>query len=227
MLEAHSCAMAATAADDHRGHRRLRPGRCLLLLVVLTLVGVACGSAEETGGVAADAAASEGAAVAASDPAAVDDDSPEAADDAADATITGVDYAFEVGDVSAGDTVEFVNASNEEAHEMVVMRVTDDTVTLDDILQILQEDPEAEPPEFLEEAGFAFSMPGETAEQTVTFDAGRYLLLCFIPQNAPPELVAQMMDPTTTQEPEIPSEVEAQLGPPHAVEGMIDLIEVE
>jgi plastocyanin len=75
-----------------------------------------------------------------------------------------------VGDVSAGDTVEFVNDSDKEAHEMVVMRVTDDSVTLEDIQQqLLAEDSEGPPAEFLEEAGFAFAMPGETAEQTVTF----------------------------------------------------------
>jgi plastocyanin len=53
-----------------------------------------------------------------------------------------------VGDVSAGDTVEFVNDSDKEAHEMVVMRVTDDSVTLEDIQQLLAEDSEGPPAEF-------------------------------------------------------------------------------
>src|SRR5918994_7154930 len=43
---------------------------------------------------------------------------------AADTTVTAVDYAFEVDGISAGDTVEFVNDSEKEAHEMVAMRVT-------------------------------------------------------------------------------------------------------
>lgn len=191
----------------------------MLLAAALALLVAACGgAAEETG----DAASPE-AEPAISEPAVVESAPGTAA--AADATITGVDYAFEVGEISAGDTVEFVNGSEDEAHEMVVMKVTDDTVTLDDITQLLQEDPEGPPPEFLQETGFAFAMPGETAEQTVTLDEGRYLLLCFIPTNAPPDMVAQMMQ--SSEEPEVPSEVEAELGPPHAVQGMVDLIEVE
>lgn len=206
-------------AAPSRAHGRLR-----LLLVVLAFVAAACAGAEDTASDTATAAGgSEPAVVEASEPAAPASEPADAG--TADATITGVDYNFEVGDVAAGDTVAFVNASDEEAHEMIVMRVTDDAVTLEDITRLLEEDPEGPPPEFLEDAGFAFAMPGETAEQTVTLDAGRYLLLCFIPQNAPPDLVAQMMQ--SSEEPEISSEVEAQFGPPHAVAGMVDLIEVE
>jgi hypothetical protein len=36
-----------------------------------------------------------------------------------------------------------------------------------------------------------------------------------------------MMESTSSEEPEIPSEVEAQLDPPHALAGMIDLVEVD
>jgi len=204
----------ATAADGSR--RALLAATVLLLLVLTTACG---GAAEETAG-ADDASPQE---TVVSEPASEPASEPVAAE--ADATITGVDYAFEVGDVSAGDTVEFVNDSEEEAHEMVVMEVTDDSVTLEDIQELLAQDTEGPPPEFLEEAGFAFAMPGETAEQTVTLDEGRYLLLCFIPQNAPPDLVAQMME--SSEEPEIPSEVEAELGPPHVAAGMVDLVEVE
>lgn len=197
-----------------------RRSRTLLAVTVLTLLALAtaCGGAAEETAATEDASPPEAAAVSepASEPVAE-----------ADATITGVDYAFEVGDVSAGDTVEFVNGSDAEAHEMVVMEVTDDSVTLQDIQELLAEDTEGPPPEFLEEAGFAFAMPGETAEQTVAFDAGRYLLLCFLPQNAPPDLVAQMMESTSSEEPDIPSEVEAELGPPHVAAGMVELIDVE
>jgi plastocyanin len=189
------------------------------LTVALALLS-ACGGADDSSG---EAASSEPAPAAVSEPASEPMTSEPAAE--ADATITGVDYAFQVGDVSAGDTIEFVNGSDKEAHEMVVMKVTDDSVTLEDIQELIAEDTEGPPPDFLEEAGFAFAMPGETAEQTVTLDQGRYLLLCFIPQNAPPDLVAQMME--SSEEPEIPSEVEAELGPPHAAAGMVDLVDVE
>jgi hypothetical protein len=79
----------------------------------------------------------------------------------------------------------------------------------------------------LEEAGFAFAMPGETAEQTVTFEQGRYVLICFIPQNAPPDVVAEMIESAGSEEPQVPSELQAELGPPHALAGMIHLFEVE
>lgn len=201
---------------------RFRPrGRRPLLVALMAALALlsACGGAADTSD---EAASSEPAPPVASEPASEPMTSEAAA---ADATITAVDYAFEVGDVAAGDTVEFVNGSEKEAHEMVVMEVTDDSVTLEDIQELLAQDTEGPPPEFLEEAGFAFAMPGETAEQTVTLDEGRYLLLCFIPQNAPPDLVAQMME--SSEEPDIPSEVEAELGPPHVAAGMVDLIEVE
>jgi plastocyanin len=210
----------ATGGLARRRDRRLLP--LVALTVALALVSACGGAAEESGEATTS---SETAPAVVSEPGSEPATSEPAAE--ADATITGVDYAFEVGDISAGDTVEFVNGSEEEAHEMVVMRVTDDTVTLEDIQQLLAEETEGPPPEFLEEAGFAFAMPGETAEQTVTLDQGRYLLVCFIPQNAPPDLVAQMMESTSSEEPEIPSEVEAELGPPHALAGMVDLVEVE
>ncbi|CAN5890995.1 hypothetical protein BH23ACT10_BH23ACT10_16270 [soil metagenome] len=200
-----------------RGGARRRDVRPWVTAAMAAVLLSACaGAADETG-----SAASPESAPAVSEPVAVDSEAGAAAD--ADAIITGVDYAFDVGGVSAGDTVEFVNGSDVEAHEMVVMKVTDDTVTLEDIQTLLEEDPEGPPPEFLEEAGFAFAMPGETAEQTVTLDQGRYLLLCFIPQNAPPEMVAEMMQSESSEPPDLPSDV----GPPHAVAGMIDLIEVE
>jgi hypothetical protein len=51
--------------------------------------------------------------------------------------------------------------------------------------------------------------------------------VCFIPQNAPPDVVAEMIASAGSEEPEVPSEPLSQLGPPHAAAGMIDLIEVE
>lgn len=207
----------AERVDDRPSLRRARP---VVLLLALALVLFACAGAAETGGdTASDVGASEPAVAGSSEPAEADSPAPATAD----ATITGVDYAFEVGDISAGDTVEFVNGSEDEAHEMIVMKVNDDSVTLEDIQKLLEEDPEGPPPEFLEESGFAFALPGETAEQTLTLDAGRYLVLCFIPQNAPPEMVAKMMQSESSEPPEMPADV----GPPHAVAGMVNLFEVE
>lgn len=44
-------------------------------------------------------------------------------------------------------------------------------------------------------------MPGEPEEQTVAMDQGRYLLLCFIPQNTPPDVVADMMESSSRRHP--------------------------
>jgi plastocyanin len=191
---------------------------CALLAALLLLA--ACGGAQEAG----DSEPSP-----APEPDTVVSEPEEAGSEpvAVDATVTAVDYAFEVGDISAGDTVEFVNDSEKEAHEMVAMRVTDDSATLDDLQQMLLESSEGPPADMLEEAGFAFALPGETAEQTVTFEQGRYLVVCFIPQGAPPDMVAEMIESAGSEEPEVPSELQGELGPPHALAGMIDLIEVE
>jgi uncharacterized cupredoxin-like copper-binding protein len=191
---------------------------CALLAALLLLA--ACGGAQEAG----DSEPSP-----APEPDTVVSEPEEAGSEpvAVDATVTAVDYAFQVGDLSAGDTVEFVNDSEKEAHEMVAMRVTDDSVTLEDLQQMLLESSEGPPPDMLEEAGFAFALPGDTAEQTVTFDQGRYLMVCFIPQGAPPDMVAEMIESAGSEEPEVPSELQGELGPPHALAGMIDLIEVE
>lgn len=202
-----------------------RPRRVALVrLVALVAVALATACSGSEDAAEADSTPAPDAAVSApadTASAPADGGSPSQAAGPADATITGTDYAFNVGDVAAGDTVEFVNESDVEAHEMIVMKVTDDAVTLEEIQQLLAEDPEGPPPEFLEEAGFAFAMPGETAEQTVTMDQGRYLLLCFIPQNTPPDAVADMME--SSEPPAPPSDA----GPPHVALGMVDLIEVE
>lgn len=212
--------METPRRSDVQHPRPRRPALALALVVVA--LATACSGSQEAD--PADSTPTPEPAVsapadAASAPAGGASPSPAAGP--ADATITGSDFAFDAGDVAAGDTVEFVNDSDVEAHEMVVMKVTDDAVTLEEIQQLLAEDTEGPPPEFLEEAGFAFAMPGETAPQTVTMDQGRYLLLCFIPQNAPPEVVAEMME--SSEPPALPSEV----GPPHVALGMVDLIEVE
>ena len=191
-------------------------------LLVLTLA--ACAGADEAGGAASPPEAAPSAAITLSEPAV----GSETAAPQADAAVTGVDYAFEVGDIAAGDAVVLENASDVEAHEMVVMRVTDESTTMEDIEQALQQDGSEPPPDFLEQAGFAFAMPGETSEQTVTFaQPGRYLLVCFIPQNMPPDVVAQMMASTSSEAPEVPSELASELGPPHALAGMLSLVDVE
>lgn len=191
-----------------------------LVALVAVALATACSGSEDAG--EADSTPAPDAAVSApADTASADGAGPSQAAGPADATITGTDYAFNADDVAAGDTVEFVNESDVEAHEMVVMKVTDDAVTFEEIQQLLAEDTEGPPPEFLEEAGFAFAMPGETAEQTVTMDQGRYLLLCFIPQNTSPDVAAEMME--SSEPPAPPSDA----GPPHVALGMVDLIEVE
>jgi plastocyanin len=202
-----------------RSDVHLRPRRVLAWLVALAAfaMAAACSGSEEAG--SADSTPAPDPDPVASAP--VDAASPMPSAAPADSTVTGTDYAFDATDVSAGDAVALVNESDVEAHEMVVMEVTDDAVTLEEIQQLLAEDTDAPPPDFLEEAGFAFAMPGETSDQTVRFGQGRYLLLCFIPQNAPPETVAQMME--SSEPPELPSDA----GPPHVALGMVDLIEVE
>jgi plastocyanin len=199
-----------------------RGGGARLMAFSAIVLLTACSGAQQ-----ADEAESAPPAAEASEPvaAASSPAATSAASEAADVTVSGVDYAFQVPEISAGDTIGFVNESDKEFHEMVVERVTDDSITLEDIQQALQQGEEGSEPTWVENVGHTFAAPGETGAPVGTpLDAGRYLFLCFVPQNAPPDVMAQLFAGE-----DLPSEQIADVmsGPPHAAVGMVELVEVE
>lgn len=154
-----------------------------------------------------------------------DDEEVSSDDEAGDTVeITAVDYAFEgVPDtVEAGTELTLTNTSEGEVHEMVVMRVDDDeTRPLDELLGLSDEEVE----EVVTFAGVAVAMPGEdgfTPEGPVVLDeAGRYVMLCFIPTGADPAAYQEAIESGAEEAPEVDG------GPPHVAQGMVAEFEVE
>lgn len=135
--------------------------------------------------------------------------------------ITAVDYAFEdvPETVPVGTELTLVNESDDEVHEMVVMRVDDDqTMALDDILAEVAAEPDAPPPDWVTFTGISIAMTGEAGfepEGPVVLDEpGRYLLMCFIPTGADPDAYREAVESGATEAPDVGG------GAPHVVEGM-------
>ena len=141
--------------------------------------------------------------------------------------ITGQDYAFEgVPEIAAsGAELTFTNGSGVEFHEMVVFRVVDgEERTLEELLEL----PEEESESLIEFQGVLVAMPGEDgfnpeAEGTSVAlgDAGRYAIVCFIPQGADPAAVEEAMAGATEGPPDLGD------GTPHAFLGMTAEFQVE
>lgn len=163
-----------------------------------------------------------------------DGDSTEAPDDTPTPTaaagggdavaITGIDYGFDgvPETVAAGTELTFANASDAEAHEMVVMRIDD---AEERSVQELLELPEEEAGEVTTFEGVAVAMPGEegvTPEGPVVLDVpGRYVLLCFIPTGADPAVLQEAIESEATEPPQMDG------GPPHFTQGMVAELTVE
>ena len=139
--------------------------------------------------------------------------------------ITGVDYAFEGVPETAevGTELTFTNASEVEAHEMLMFQLPEgETRTVEELLAL----PETEAQEIVgPPIGVAVALPGEDGEvvegELVAAEAGRYVLLCFIPTGADPEAIAEAMQNPTGEAPQVEG------GPPHAAQGMYAEFTVE
>lgn len=148
---------------------------------------------------------------------------PADADDAplpADAVeVVGVDYGFDglPPSVTPGTALSFRNASAEEFHEMVVMRVADgEDRPVEELIGL----PEDQLMPLLSFVGVAAAAPEETGTvvdgDLTLVEAGRYVLVCFIPQGADPELV----EATFLGEEPADGPPDLGDGPPHAMVGM-------
>lgn len=142
--------------------------------------------------------------------------------------VTGQDYSYSgIPDVVAsGAELTFTNASDVEVHEMMVVKVLDvETRTIEELLEL----PESESESLVEFQGVLVALPGEEGSNpegegssiTVT-EAGRYAVVCFIPQGADPALVAEAMQ---SGEGEGPPDMGD--GTPHALLGMVAEFQVE
>jgi hypothetical protein len=139
--------------------------------------------------------------------------------------ITGVDYAFEgvPETVPVGTSFTFTNGSALEFHELVMYHIPDDEErSIEELLALSDEEAEAIVGEPL---GVSLAMPGEDGEtvmgELAVEEPGRYVMLCFIPVGADPEVVAEAMQSEGEGPPDLGD------GPPHAVEGMVAEFTVE
>jgi hypothetical protein len=126
--------------------------------------------------------------------------------------VTAVDFAFEgvPTEVASGTTLGLTN-EGQEVHEMVVVRrLPTTTQSLEELL--------AMPPDqamgLVEDAGFAFAEPGQTAAETVTVgEPGDYIMVCFIPAGT---TSLPSIDPNASAPPSLGT------GAPHFTLGMVE-----
>ena len=143
--------------------------------------------------------------------------------------VTGLDYSYSgIPDVAAsGAELTFTNGSDAEVHEMILVKVIDvETRTIEELLEL----PEEESESLVEFQGVLVALPGEDGSDpdgegssiTVT-EAGRYALVCFIPQGADPAILAEAMESGDAAggPPDMGD------GTPHALLGMVAEFQVE
>ncbi|MGI9052082.1 MAG: hypothetical protein ACR2HQ_05445, partial [Ilumatobacteraceae bacterium] len=143
--------------------------------------------------------------------------------------VEGADYSFTgiPAEVDAGPAIIAFTNVGEELHEVSFARVNDDTT---DSVEELLELPEEEAFSKITPVGGGFGLPGTTSYAVVDLsEPGNYVATCFIPEGLTPEVMAQMeeMAPEGTSPegtdgstPE-GSDPMAELGPPHALLGMV------
>lgn len=194
--------------------------RLTVVAGVTTLVLAACGGnvedAVEDGTVPGGTAATETAV-------------PETVAEGDTIEVTAQDYVFNgVPEMVAPET-EFTltNASTEEAHEIVIVRIADEeTRSLEELLELSEEESE----EVTEFQGVLVALPGEEGtspmgegDSIAVTEPGRYAVVCFIPEGADPAVVEEAM--ASSDESDEPPPLGD--GPPHAFLGMATEFSVE
>lgn len=132
-------------------------------------------------------------------------------------------YADLPGEIAAGTTIVMRNDSEGEVHEILAFRLPDDE---DRSVQDLVQLPEEELMPLLDMRGVALAPPGADSTMAPTppltlEQPGRYVFLCIIPTNAPPdEVMAAVQAFVEAGAPEGEGPDYPQTGPPHFVNGM-------
>jgi len=137
-------------------------------------------------------------------------------------TVTGVDYAFEglPAQIDAGTKVEFVNASSEEVHEFVAIRIPDtETRPVSELVRLPESELDAifgaGPPATVLVAGPNRGQVIPAVGDGTISQPGRYAVVCFIPTGVDPAVYFEAVQNATDGPPDIPD-----AGPPHAANGM-------
>ncbi|CAN5680356.1 hypothetical protein BH18ACT2_BH18ACT2_24530 [soil metagenome] len=146
-----------------------------------------------------------------------------------DLEVEGADYSFTglPPEVEAGPAIITFTNVGEEVHEISMARINDGvTETVAELLEL----PEEEVFSKITPVGRGFGLPGTMSYAVVDLsEPGNYVATCFIPKGLTPEVMAQMeeMAPEGTSpegtdgSPPAGSDPMAELGPPHALLGMV------
>jgi hypothetical protein len=130
--------------------------------------------------------------------------------------VKAIDYAYEgvPAKMPSGKVgIKFDN-TGKEVHEAAVVRINDGVeLSATELLEL----PEEEAMEKTEFKGVAFAPPGDEAATVIDLEAGRYLMVCFIPVGT--TSLDQLM---AAHE----GGGEAGAGPPHFTKGMVTEFEV-
>lgn len=127
--------------------------------------------------------------------------------------VTAVDYAYDADleSVASGPTAFRFSNDGSEVHEMVMVRINDDTTeTIEELLDLPEEEAFAK----VTDAGFAFQFPGGSTTFYADLEPGRYAFFCFLPVGATPDNMEALES----------GQVD---GPPHFTQGMIREFTVE
>lgn len=119
----------------------------------------------------------------------------------------------------AGPVIIGLENAGEQVHEMILMRINDDvTLSAEELLAL----PDEESNTMVTPAAFVFAFPGTVSSATADLTPGRYLALCFLPEGATPDVLAQL-ETLGVDGPEdtIPADAGLELGPPHFTKGML------
>ena len=101
----------------------------------------------------------------------------------------------------------------EEVHEAAIIRLNDDVaLTIEEIAALSMDEIFASGVT----AGVAFAFPEDIGSTVADLSPGRYIALCFLPEHADPEMMAQMTGPTIPRR-----RLARDFGPEHYTLGMI------
>lgn len=143
--------------------------------------------------------------------------------------VEGADYSFTgiPADVEAGPAIITFENVGEELHEIAFARINDGvTESVQELLQLSEEEAFSK----ITPVGGGFGFPGTTSYSVVDLsEPGTYVATCFIPEGLTPEVAEEMeameSEGTTPEgsmpEGSMPGGPMAELGPPHAILGMV------
>ncbi len=125
------------------------------------------------------------------------------------AEVSAVDYAYQadLDGLEPGVTAVTFKNDGTEVHEMVLVRLNDDTTeSISELLELPEEEAMAK----VTDAGFAIGPPGAETTFYADLEAGRYAFFCFLPVGSTSFEV-----------------IESAEGPPHFTQGMIKEFTIE